>query len=86
MSSTAENLYKYRIKELFIKFFGCQASMARKEFSSKYQYALITIKRDFNALLTDPYRIPEERLKQYSEYLNVERDALRNSFYQKLTA
>ena len=87
MGTTPQNLYKYRLKEFFIAYFGCQAAAMRRQCKDTIGISMPTIKRDFNRVMTDPETIPAERLEQYAKFLNIENPtALRNHFHQNLAA
>jgi len=70
--------YKYRLQELWVNRFGNMGTIMRQEFIKSTQISATTFKRDFNALRNAPYRIPDERLQKYAEFLNAEVSALRN--------
>lgn len=77
--------FKYRLMELFILNFGKDAGAMRRKFMEENPPLVRqTLCNDFNALSSDAYRIPEERLKKYAEFLNTEVTALRN-FQNSLT-
>lgn len=70
--------YKYRLQELWVIHFGNMGTEMRRQFIEKTKISPTTFKRDFNALRNEPYKIPDNRLSQYAEFLNTEVTALRN--------
>ena len=78
--------YKYRLKELFIFVFGADAGNMRKQFAEDNKVSLRWVKEEFNYLIQDAGRIPDERLQKYSEFLGIPKESLKNSFYQTLSA
>ena len=73
-------LYKYRLKELWVNHFGCEGADMKKKFLQENQpLHENTLIRDFNALRSEAYIIPPDRLAKYAQFLNIEGTAaLRN--------
>lgn len=80
------SVFKYRLKEMFIKFFGADASAQKKLFAETYKITSRTMDSDFNATLAEAYTIPTERLLQYAEFLNQPVETLRNKIQNSLAA
>lgn len=76
---TQNNLYKYRLHELWILNFGEKGPEMKRLFVEENPpLHLQTLYLDFNYKKTDCYLIPAERLKKYALFLNTEVEALRN--------
>lgn len=76
------NLFKYRLKELFICTFGEKAAEARREFAKQQGLHIEWIRHDFRIKLTDSDTIPASRLNDYATYLKKEVTELRNRINQ----
>lgn len=72
-------LYKYRLKELWALCFGSTGEQMKKQFLQENPpLHMHTLYHDFNIKRGDAAIIPAERLKKYAIFLNFETDALRN--------
>jgi len=76
----ARLLLKYRVKEYFVRFVGCESAIKRaKDYLNKTQdIPLDTISYDLNLLAGDSATIPNTRLQKYAAFFGVSVDSLKN--------
>lgn len=72
-------LYKYRLKELWALCFGASGAEMKLMFLQENKpLHMHTLSHDFNIKISEPDIIPADRLKKYATFLNFEPEALRN--------
>jgi hypothetical protein len=80
------NLFKYRLKELFIFCFGDKDTEKKKEFADQQGLHINQIYDDFNIRLTEGRVIPKHRQEAYAELLKTTVEQIRNRLSENIAA
>lgn len=76
-------LYKYRLHELFVAYYGMLAAEKKKQLAREFKVAYGCVLADCAILMVDTRCIPRKRLKRYAELFGVTIEELRTKIHTK---